>query len=204
MCGPGNTCHYHVLGLTISVKGAEIETAYRKAIIQVHPDKLVKASEAKKVEGEAKVKLLKAAWGRLGDKRSHALSNKHCTRIPIEEYRFAPQSTRLTAPAPDLSCFYKPTPDSPPKSTQPTYGDMDAPEPDFSRSKRSRSFYDSQDEDDQTQSAPPPPKRRRATLKAKAAPKPNKPEAERGENTYEYNANGWTFSIKGQPKIPRV
>jgi hypothetical protein len=57
MCGPGKTCHYRVLGLTISTKDSEIKTAYRKAIFRVHPDKLVGVSEATKAEGEAKSKL---------------------------------------------------------------------------------------------------------------------------------------------------
>jgi curved DNA-binding protein CbpA len=49
VCGLGKTCYYRVLGLTISATDAEIKTAYRKAIIQVQSDKLVKASEAKKI-----------------------------------------------------------------------------------------------------------------------------------------------------------
>jgi hypothetical protein len=35
-----------------------------------------------------------------------------------------------------------------------------------------------------------------ATAQKKAAPTPKKPEAKRGNNTYEYAANGWTCNIK--------
>jgi curved DNA-binding protein CbpA len=224
MCGPGKACHYRVLGLTISAKDSEIKTAYRKAIFKVHPYKLVGASEAKKAEDEAKSKLLNAAWECLSNKISRAQFDIRCAQIPIGEYRFVSPSTWGTAPAPDLSKFSKPSPPSPPKSPQPSYGD--APSPDFSRFENSRKFHNFTAEDYEENSGPPPKRTRtfpeadrgshpyestttgfnfmdddfqehpRATPQKKAAPTPKKHEDKRGDNTYEYEANGWTFNIK--------
>ena len=84
MCGPSKTCHYGSLGLTTTASQSDIKTAFRKAIIQYHPDKLVGASGTKKAEGEAKSKLLNAAWACLGDKNSQVLFDLQCARSTSE------------------------------------------------------------------------------------------------------------------------
>ncbi|KAF2746591.1 heat shock protein DnaJ, partial [Sporormia fimetaria CBS 119925] len=59
--------HYAALGLTQSADAAEIKKAYRKLVIQTHPDKFVSAEESVQKLKKAEFQKLQAAYEILGD-----------------------------------------------------------------------------------------------------------------------------------------
>jgi DnaJ-class molecular chaperone len=104
MCGPSKTSHYRSLGLSTTASYSDIKTAYRKEIVQVHTDELVAAPAATKADGEAKSKLLNAAWACLGDKEARHLFDMQCARSTIEASR-CPRPQQSSRPASDFSGF---------------------------------------------------------------------------------------------------
>jgi curved DNA-binding protein CbpA len=192
MCGPSKTCPYRSLVLLTTATHSEIKTAYRKAIVQVHPDKLVGASAAKKTSGEAKSKLLNAAWECLGDSDSRNLFDYQCARSTTEACSRPQQPT--SDPVPDVQKYKHKYHRYESDSDTSTSGSSSASSSGKSSSRPGFTEWGD------AYSGPHPPKRPRAAPEEKAAPKPRKSEVKRGDNKYDYDTNDWAFNIKISPK----
>jgi curved DNA-binding protein CbpA len=170
MCKSICTCYYTVLGVDHSASDAEVKTAFRKLSLIHHPDKLATHSDAQKLAGEEKMKLLNNAYDTLGD----------------------PESRRLyDAPLPKPSRIPRQQPDTSSRDPGPYWQPYTSSEAPGGRPQPPRSQPDSRPFEGNSQADQPP--KGKPNTKAKAADRYS-------SSTFKHHNKGWGFSVKMSSK----
>ena len=69
---PPSSCPYETLGVERAASSAEIKAAYRKLVLEHHPDKYVNATENQKARATAKFQQVQDAFETVGDRAGRA------------------------------------------------------------------------------------------------------------------------------------